>query len=61
VHRGLAEAVDAMVSIERTVDPDPTEKSRLDDGYGRFVDALAERGWLPGNPNLPITSDRIEG
>lgn len=61
LHRGLAEAVDAMVSIERTVDPDPTEKSLLDDGYGRFVDALAERGWLPGNPNLPINSDPTEG
>jgi sugar (pentulose or hexulose) kinase len=64
VHRGLPDAVDAMVRIERTVDPDPTQRSRLDEGYGRFVAALTGRGWLPvvtDSPHPYRTFDRIEG
>ncbi|MBX6355623.1 MAG: FGGY-family carbohydrate kinase [Micromonosporaceae bacterium] len=50
VHSGLAAAVDAMVRLARTVEPDPAEQPRLDDGYARFVDALVARGWLARAP-----------
>lgn len=65
VHRDLAAAVDSMVRLAATVDPDPAEQPRLHDGYGRFVAALVERGWLPPaqtkNPDRSINSDPIEG
>jgi D-ribulokinase len=51
VHADLTAAVDAMVRLADTVDPDPAEQPRLDDGYARFVDALVGRGWLPAAPS----------
>ncbi|MGW5670638.1 FGGY-family carbohydrate kinase, partial [Micromonospora sp. NPDC003776] len=50
VHSDLAAAVDAMVALTRTIEPDPAERARLDEGYARFVDALVRRGWLSPHP-----------
>jgi sugar (pentulose or hexulose) kinase len=48
LHATLEAATDAMVSITGPeVAPVDAEKDRLAESYGRFVDALGERGWLP--------------
>ncbi|MEU4477973.1 FGGY-family carbohydrate kinase [Micromonospora sp. NPDC023966] len=59
VHSDLAAAVDAMVTLARTVEPDPTEKAQLDGGYARFVDALVRRGWLSPHPTTTTQDRRI--
>jgi D-ribulokinase len=56
VHTDLTAAVDAMVRLTDTVDPDPAEQPRLDDGYARFVDALVGCGWLPAAPTRQESS-----
>jgi sugar (pentulose or hexulose) kinase len=61
VHPGLTAAVDAMVRLADTVDPDPAEQPRLDDGYARFVDALVERGWLALAPMSSTNATRSDG
>jgi D-ribulokinase len=58
VHKDLTAAVEAMVRLAGTVDPDPVEQPRLDDGYARFVDALVERGWLAAAPGASKTGTR---
>ncbi|HEX2048182.1 MAG TPA: FGGY-family carbohydrate kinase [Acidimicrobiales bacterium] len=48
VHPTLGAATDAMVSTGGPeVEPVEAERDRLDESYARFVDVLAERGWLP--------------
>ena len=48
VHESLRAATDAMVATAgRMVDPEADERGRLEESYGRFVAAVAERGWLP--------------
>ena len=47
-HDTLEAATDAMVATTGPeVAPVEAETDRLEDSYGRFVDALARRGWLP--------------
>jgi sugar (pentulose or hexulose) kinase len=46
VHRDLAAASTAMVAPGALVEPDPAERDALERSYHRFVDALAERGWI---------------
>ncbi|MGX9229732.1 FGGY-family carbohydrate kinase [Streptomyces albus] len=47
LHPSLEEAARAMTAQGSTVEPVPGEKAALDDSYGRFTEALRERGWLP--------------
>ncbi len=44
-HRGLAAAARALVRIERTIEPRPELRAAYDERYGRFLAALAERGY----------------
>jgi len=47
VHADLAGAADAMVGPPGpAVDPVPGQVDRMEDSYGRFVEALTVRGWL---------------
>lgn len=46
VHRDLAAASPAMVAPGSLVEPDPSERDALERSYHRFVDSLAERGWI---------------
>lgn len=47
LHPDLRHATDAMVGrVGTLVGPVKCERSRLDENYGRFVAALAEKGWL---------------
>jgi len=48
IHADLAEATEAMVRIESTVEPLEAERDQLESSYERFVHALDARGWLPG-------------
>ncbi|RPK54859.1 Xylulose kinase [Streptomyces sp. ADI96-02] len=47
LHENLSASAEAMVRAGALVEPEPDERSALDDGYGRFTAALRERGWLP--------------
>ncbi|MFJ8631442.1 FGGY-family carbohydrate kinase [Streptomyces sp. NPDC093568] len=44
---GLAEAAEAMVRIDTTVEPRPGRTARFAEPYARLVDELTTRGWLP--------------
>ena len=46
LHPDLPAAVSAMVTEGDEVRPVEDERGALADSYGRFVDALAERGWV---------------
>ena len=47
LHTSLAAATDAMVAVPGDeVEPVAAERGRLDDSYGRFVDAIREREWI---------------
>ena len=46
LHPDLPAAVSAMVAEGEEVTPVDGEREALDASYGRFVDALAERGWI---------------
>jgi D-ribulokinase len=46
LHPDLAAAGSAMVAEGDEVDPVDDEREALHAAYGRFVDALAERGWI---------------
>jgi ribulose kinase len=46
VHRDLAAASTAMVAAGDLVEPDLAERDALERSYHRFVDSLAERGWI---------------
>jgi xylulokinase len=59
LHDGLGAAVAAMVSVARTVDPDPRQQPSLESGYQRFVGALEQRGWLTSE--FSRTPHPIEG
>ncbi len=48
VHESLQAATDGMVATAGPlVEPVVGERDRLEESYGRFVAAVAERGWLP--------------
>jgi sugar (pentulose or hexulose) kinase len=55
LHDGLSAAAGAMVRTGEPVEPDPDRAARYDERYGRFVDALAGRGWLDGWAGLSRT------
>ena len=46
IHADLPAAVSAMVAEGEEVEPVDGEREALDTSYRRFVDALAERGWI---------------
>ncbi|MGW5473640.1 FGGY-family carbohydrate kinase [Streptomyces chartreusis] len=43
----LAQAAEAMVRIDATVEPRPDRTARFAEPYARLVDELTTRGWLP--------------
>ena len=48
LHRTLSAATDSMVAAAGPpVEPVDAERRQLDENYGRFVEALTDRGWLP--------------
>ena len=42
------EAVDAMVRVRATAEPDPAQSAALEESYRRFTAELRRRGWLDG-------------
>ncbi len=46
LHPDLAAATEAMAATGEQVEPVGEEQAALDDGYGRFLAAVTERGWL---------------
>ncbi|HEY0934261.1 MAG TPA: FGGY family carbohydrate kinase [Trebonia sp.] len=46
VHPDLATAVKTMVRPPRVVEPDPAVRGAMEDGYGRWLEALRHHGWL---------------
>ncbi|MGA5898166.1 FGGY-family carbohydrate kinase [Streptomyces venetus] len=46
--RTLADVAERMVRLRTVVEPRPGRTARYAEPYARLVDALRERGWLPG-------------
>lgn len=46
LYDSVGAAIEAMVTTEDRVEPAAAEREALEDSYGRFVGALADRGWI---------------
>ncbi|MET9758003.1 FGGY family carbohydrate kinase [Streptomyces sp. NPDC006372] len=56
----LADVAERMVRLRTVVEPRPDRTARYAEPYARLVDALRERGWLPG-PVAEHARSRLRG